>query len=241
VNPLPHQLASAAPVSCLPFPAARFFTFAPVCLVHAPLPSLLLILARDGSAAANRSARAPILDPVDGDTICSKRASQRRAVGAERGRGAPGVDRPVGVGLRAQPVVQFTSSVSSGFTSAASPRRRSASCRGCATTTGWSFTTSPQRDIAGGNLHPHLRGVPWDPSELGPLGPPVLRGAAYPRHGRDAGAPGGSRQRPDILAAGVMQGIVPVVHNDVEQRGLGEGVVLPLQRWCRPPPTPARC
>jgi hypothetical protein len=31
------------------------------------------------------------------------------------------------------------------------------------------------------------------------------------------------------------------VHDDIQQRGVREGVVLPPQRQRRPPPTSARC
>jgi hypothetical protein len=89
--------------------------------------------------------------------------------------------------------------------------------------------------IAGGHLCRRLLGVPRDPSELGSLGSPLPRGAPHPRHGRDAGASGGSRRRPDARAVGYTQGVVPTVHDDFKQRGLGEGVVLPPQRQRRPP------
>jgi hypothetical protein len=89
VNPLPRHLASTTPVSCLSFQAARFLGFTPTRFVLAPLSSLLPILAHDGSAAANRSASAPVLDSIDCDAICSKRASEWRAAGAERGRAPP--------------------------------------------------------------------------------------------------------------------------------------------------------
>jgi hypothetical protein len=42
MNPLPHHLASATPISCLSFPAARFLGFTPARFVLAPsspLPS----------------------------------------------------------------------------------------------------------------------------------------------------------------------------------------------------------
>jgi hypothetical protein len=133
------------------------------------------------------------------------------------------------------------SSASSGCTSAASPCRLAASCGCCDTTTGWSSTTLPQRHFAGGHLRHCLRGVPGDPSELGSLGAPVPRRAAHPCYGRDAGAPGGPHRRLDVCTTGDVQGAVPGVHDDVEQRGLGEGVVLPPQQRCRPSPTPARC
>jgi hypothetical protein len=85
----------------------------------------------------------------------------------------------------------------------------------------------PQRDFAGNHLHRRLRGVPGDPRELGPLGPFVPRGAAHARHGRDTGAPGGARRRPVDLAAGHTQGVLPALHDDIQQCGVGEGVVLP--------------
>jgi hypothetical protein len=37
-------------------------------------------------------------------------------------------------------------------------------------------------NFVGGYLRRHLRGVPGDPSELGSLGPPLPRGAAYALH-----------------------------------------------------------
>jgi hypothetical protein len=73
---LTSPLRIRRPVSCLPFLAVRFLGFAPARFVLAPPSSLLSILAHDGSAADNRSVRAPTLDSVDGDTICSERASE---------------------------------------------------------------------------------------------------------------------------------------------------------------------
>jgi hypothetical protein len=72
--------------------------------------------------------------------------------------------------------------------------------------------------------------VNWD------LGAPVPCGVAHSRHDRGTGASGGARWRPDVHAAGLAQGVVPPVHDDEQQRGVGEGVVLPLQRRRRPPP-----
>jgi hypothetical protein len=37
------------------------------------------------------------------------------------------------------------------------------------------------------------------------------------------------------------QRVVPAMHDDIQQRRVGEGLVLLLQRWHRPPPTLARC
>jgi hypothetical protein len=71
-----------------------------------------------------------------------------------------------------------------------------------ATTTGWSCTTSPQCDFAGGHLRRRLRGVPRDPSELGSLGPPLPHGAAHAHYTRNTGAPRGARRQPVDLAAG---------------------------------------
>jgi hypothetical protein len=79
-------------------------------------------------------------------------------------------------------------------------------------------------------------GFPGDPSELGPLDPLVPCGAADPCHGRDTGASRGACRRPDVHTAGLAQGVVPAVHDDIQQRGVGEGVVLPPQRRHRPPP-----
>jgi hypothetical protein len=120
-------------------------------------------------------------------------------------------------------------------TSAASPPRRAASCGVVLPLRSGAPQLHPQRHIAGSHLCRHLRGVPGDPSELGSLGAPVPRGGAHPCFGRDAGAMGGPHRQLDVRTAGDVQGVVPTVHDDVEQRGLGEGVVLPPQRWCRPP------
>jgi hypothetical protein len=101
--------------------------------------------------------------------------------------------------------------------------------------------TSPQRDFENGYLRRRLRGVPGDPNELGSLGAPFPRRAAHPRHRGDVSEPGGACRRPDVLATGIAQGIVPAVYDDVQQHRVGEGVVLPLQRQCWPPRTPTRC
>jgi hypothetical protein len=53
---------------------------------------------------------------------------------------------------------------------------------------------------------------------------------------RDASASGGVCRWPDVLGTGFTQGVVLPVHDDVQQCGVGEGVVLPLQRRRRPPP-----
>jgi hypothetical protein len=45
--------------------------------------------------------------------------------------------------------------------------------RGCATFTGWSFRTSPQRHLASGFLRCRLCGISRGPNELGPLGLPL--------------------------------------------------------------------
>jgi hypothetical protein len=66
-----------------------------------------------------------------------------------------------------------------------------------------------------GHLCRHLRGVPGDPSELGPLSAPVPHRAAHPRHGRVVGA-GSSRWLFNVRAAGLAQGVVPTVHDDVK-------------------------
>jgi hypothetical protein len=87
----------------------------------------------------------------------------------------------------------------------------------------------PLRDFARGHLRWHLRGVPGDPSELGSLGAPIPCGAAHSLHGRDTGASGGAYWRLDDRAAGLTQRVVPTVHDDIQQRGVGEGVVLPPQ------------
>jgi hypothetical protein len=44
------------------------------------------------------------------------------------------------------------------------------------------------------------------------------------------------RRQDDDLAAGVTQGILHSLHDDIQQRGMGAGVVPPPQRRSRPPP-----
>jgi hypothetical protein len=83
--------------------------------------------------------------------------------------------------------------------------------------------------FAGDHLRRCLRGVPGDPRELGSLGPPIPHGAAHARHDRGTGAPGGAHRRPVGLAAGLTQGVLHPLHVDIQQRGVGEGVVLPPQ------------
>jgi hypothetical protein len=60
-------------------------------------------------------------------------------------------------------------------------------------------------------------------------------------HTLATGVPGGACRRPDDRAAGLAQRVVPAMQDNIQQRGVGEGVVLPPQRRRRPPPTPARC
>jgi hypothetical protein len=74
-----------------------------------------------------------------------------------------------------------------------------------------------------------LRGVPGDPRELGSLGSPVLRGAAHARHGRGTGAPGGACRRLVDLTTRLAQGVLHPLHDDNQQREVGEGMVLPSQ------------
>jgi hypothetical protein len=50
-----------------------------------------------------------------------------------------------------------------------------------------------------------------------------------------------ARVRRAVRTAGVAQGALHSLQNDLQQRRVGAGVVLPSQRWRRPPPTPARC
>jgi hypothetical protein len=52
---------------------------------------------------------------------------------------------------------------------------------------------------------------------------------SYSRHGRGVDASGNSCRRPDARTAGHAQGGVPAVHHDLQQRELGEKVVLPPQ------------
>jgi hypothetical protein len=196
---------------------------------------------RNGSPAANHGVATAAVDPLDGDEVCPERACERRLAGAECRWAAPGVDCSADNGSGAQTRRTATSSASSDTTSTASPRRRAALCADCATTTGWNCTTSPRRDFAGSHIRRRLRGIPGDPSELGSLGPPPPHRAAHTRYARAADAPHGARRWPIDLAAGHAQGVLHPLHDDLQQRGMGAGVVLPPQQRRRPPPTPARC
>jgi hypothetical protein len=140
-----ESLTSSLSVRC-----PCFLLLLPGCAPPCPRPrsfhprvvgSLYSAFACNGPASAHRGVRASAVDSVDGDVIHSKRASEWRAAGAERGGGAPSVDRSVGDGPGAQPSVCLRCQLHS--TSTASPRWRVASCGGCATTTWWSSTTSP--------------------------------------------------------------------------------------------------
>jgi hypothetical protein len=222
VNPLPRHLASAAPTSRFFF-LATHIVLTPVHFVLAPPPPLLqlspamappqLIIVLDPSSWPRSTVTPFALNELVNGGLLAPNVEGRSPVWIV----PPPTDRET------NPLV--TSSASSGSTSEASPHRQAASCGGYATTTGWS--SIPQRDIAGGNLRRHLRGVLGDPSELGPLNPLVPCGAAHPCHGRDAGASGDACRQPDVRAAGLAQRVVPAVHDDIQQRRVGEGVVLP--------------
>jgi hypothetical protein len=84
---------------CLPSPRLRA---PPILVLLASLsitpPSQLFALASSGPASADLSARSSPLDLVDGDAARTKRAGERRAVGAGQIRDVPGVDGPAGVG-----------------------------------------------------------------------------------------------------------------------------------------------
>jgi hypothetical protein len=181
------------------------------------------------------------VDSVDGDEIGSARAHERRAAGAERGEGTPGVDCSTGDGPGAEPTIRLCRQLYQA--SRARLRRAGEPLHVWAVPPlrGGAPQLRPQCDFAGGHLRRRLQGVPGHPRELGPLGPLVPCGAAHARHGRNTGASGGARRRPVDRAARLTQGVLPPVHDDVQQRGVGAGVVLPSQRRHQPPPTPARC
>jgi hypothetical protein len=153
----------------------------------------------------------------------------------------PGVDRSTGDGSGAQPAVRLRCQLHP------TPRARlrravePLHARTVSPLRGGASQLRPQRGFAGGHLRRRLRGVPGDPRELGSLGPPVPREAAHARHGRGTSAPGDACRRPVDLAAGLAQGVLHPLHDDIQRCGVGEGVVLPPQRRGRPPPTPARC
>jgi hypothetical protein len=75
-----------------------------------------------------------------------------------------------------------------------------------------------------------LRRLPGDPSELGSLGPPLPRGIAYAGHVGAEDSPRGARRRLGARGAELAQGGIHPQHDDLQQRGLGAGVVLPPQR-----------
>jgi hypothetical protein len=94
----------------------------------------------------------------------------------------------------------------------------------------------PERDLVGGYLRRCLRGVPGDPDKLGSMGPPLPRGAAHAHHAGAAGASRGVRRWHVDLTMGVAHGILHSLHDDLQQRRVVAGVVLPPQRRAQPPP-----
>jgi hypothetical protein len=142
VNPIPCYLASAA-LTLAFSPAARFFNLVLVCLVPASPPSLLSAFAHNGSASANHSARDLALHSVDGDVVCSKRASERRAASTGRRRDIPGVEGPTGVAQGAQPTVRLRRQLHQAARAWLHRAGEPLSCGGSVTTMRWSSTTSP--------------------------------------------------------------------------------------------------
>jgi hypothetical protein len=181
------------------------------------------------------------MDSIDGDGVRLARAREWRSAGTKRGGVAPGMDRSTGDGSRAQPAVRLRHQLHQASRARLRHVGEPLYARVVPPLWGGASQLRPQRDCAGGHLRQRLRGVPGDPRELGPLGPLVPHRAAHARHGQDTGAPGGARRRPVDRAAGLMQRVVPVVHDDIQQRGVGEGWFYLRNDGVGLPPTPARC
>jgi hypothetical protein len=98
-----------------------------------------------------------------------------------------------------------------------------------------------ERDLAGGHVCRRLRRLPGDPGELGSLGPPLLRGVAHAGYIGAEDSLRGARRWLVARVAELAQGAVHPLHDGLQQRGRGAGMVLPPQLRRRPPPTPARC
>jgi hypothetical protein len=181
----------------------------------------------NGSPAANHGVGSAAVEPLDGDEVLPERARERRPAGAECGWAARGVDCSTGDGSGAQPAVRLYRQLHP--TPRARLRRAGEPLhvRTVLPLRGGFAQLRPQRDFTGSHLHRRLRGIPGDPSELGSLGPPLPRGAAS--HARSTGAPRGMHRRLVDLAAGLGQGVLHPLHDDLQQRGMGEGVVLPPQ------------
>jgi hypothetical protein len=93
-----------------------------------------------------------------------------------------------------------------------------------------------ERDLAGSHVCRRLRRLPGDPGESGSLGPPLPRGIAYAVHDGAEDSPRGARRRLGARGAELAQGGIHPLHDDLQQHGLGAGMVLPPQRRPRPPP-----
>jgi hypothetical protein len=217
---------------------------------HVPFRFLLAFAARLAFARhrrlhwhhpANPGAGPAAVALLDGDGVRAARARERQPAGAERGRTTPGVDRPAGCGSGAQPAIRLRCHLHP------PPRARLRSAgeplhaRAVPPLRHGAAQLRPECDLAGGYLRQRLRGVPGDPSELGSLGPPLPHGATHALHAGAAGAPRGARRRDDDLAAGVTQGILHSLHDDLQQHGVGAGWFYLCNDEPDLPPTPASC
>jgi hypothetical protein len=176
---------------------------------------------------ANHDVGSAVMEPLEGDSARLVRACKRRSAGAEHDGVAPGVDRSTGDGSGAQPAVQLCRQLHPASRARVRCAGEPLHVRVVLPLWGGAPQLHPQRDLADGHLRRRLRWVPGDPSELGSLGPPLPRGAAHTCHARGTGAPGGALQRPVDLIVGLAQGVLHLLHDDIQQHGMGAGVVLP--------------
>jgi hypothetical protein len=172
------------------------------------------------------------VEPLDGDEARVGRACEQRPARAKCGRAARGVDRIAGGGSGAQPAVwlrlSFIRHHERGFAVPASSFMRGLCHHYGVELHNFAPNAISQAATFVGVCEGFL-GIPanWDlwvhlfRAELHTLTTPEPRGA---------------RRRHDDLAAGVAQGILHSLHDDLQQRRVRAGVVLPPQRRARPPP-----
>jgi hypothetical protein len=191
---------------------------------------------RHGSPAVDHRGGPTAVEPFDGDRVRLERARERWPARAERGRAACSVDSPAGDGSGAQPAARLGGQLRPTSRTWLRHAGEPLPVRAVLPLLGGVAQFHPERNLVGGYLRRRLRGVPGDPDELGSLGPPLPRGAAHARHTGAAGASRGAGRWHDDLAVGVAMGTLHSLHDDLQQRRMGAGVVLPPQRRARPPP-----
>jgi hypothetical protein len=231
---LPLHLVFAVPASRAlapePFLPFRLCSWSRSCLQILVPPPVCM------PPAAHHHHRPTGVGALDGDDAVPGSAGGRRPVGGERGGAAGGVDRAIGVGPSSQPPVRLHRQLRllprAQLRGAGEPLHAGPVLplwRGAA-------QLHAERNLAGGHVRRRLRRLPWDPGKLGSLGPPFPCGAAYARHIGAEDSSRGARRRLGARGAEHAQGGIHPLHDDLQQRGLGAGVVLPPKRRAWPPP-----